>query len=116
MLKSLFNVPVYVRRQGGFDLYGQAVFGPRIPTMCAVVKLVKSSQHTTVRTDSGGTHGRADEFVADAKILLPPGTQIDIGDRIDMADGFVSIEAKSIQPRYTALGRLDHLEIVGTIA
>lgn len=103
------NVPCTVIENLGADQYGMPKYGVMFKTVCAVVKLVESKQHTTVRADSGATRGHADEIVADAILLMPKQREPQIGSKLVVRGA--SLRIVSRQPRLDVMGRLDHYQI-----
>lgn len=107
------KVPCTIQNKLKTDGYGEATFSNARPSKCMVVKLTRGKADSTVRTDSGGTRGHADELVADAKLLLSA-TEIIAPDDVIVVNG-VSIIVMTIRFQYNALGKIDHLQIAGTI-
>lgn len=107
------NLDCTIERQLSTDLYGAVALSPVRPERCSVVKLRSDSQHTTVRADSSGTRGFADEEVRDATVLLSPSTKAQLGDCLTVLG--VKIKITSKHPRVTAFGRLDHYEVRGEL-
>lgn len=103
------NVPCVISLRSGNDAYGVPKYLAGKPSLCAVVKLVRRSQHTTVRADSGATRGHADEVVADAVLLVSKKIEPVIDSKIVVRG--VSMRIVSIRDRMDVMGRLDHYEI-----
>lgn len=103
------NVPCVVYDVSGTDQYGQQSYGVVRKSVCAIVKLVESTQHTTVRADSGATRGHADESVADAILLLPKQHQPKVNSKVVVRG--VSLRITSCRTRMDVMGRLDHYEV-----
>lgn len=98
-----------LRRNLGTNLYGESAgLGPDIACECGVVRLVATSQKTTVRADSSATRGAADEIVHQSKILFTTTVFPVIGDQLSIG-GFV-LRCVERHPRYSVLGALDHYE------
>lgn len=81
----------------------------RSVTPCAVVSLDLLIDKTSVRADSSGSRGRAEEEQGDALLLFPAYVSIDENDIVEV-DGAV-LEVISVFPRRSVLGVLDHFEI-----
>ncbi len=64
------NNTCLIRKMTGHDRYGQPSLSAAVTERCAVVKLRKDMQHTTVRADSSQSRGHGDEFVSTNKILV----------------------------------------------
>lgn len=105
----IFGVKCVLVKQGGHDLYGEAVQGARIPEKCAVVKLEDSQQGSTVRVDSGATRGGADERRASAILLMKKTSTVALDDLIEMSGILMRVISKRF--RYTVGGKLDHFQI-----
>lgn len=93
----------------GYDLYGQPAWKQMPDERCDVVKLATDTQHTTVRADSGGTRGHADEVVADSVLLMSPATKVELGGRIEVCN--IPLRVTSVRPRLTVFGKVDHYEV-----
>lgn len=94
---------------GVIDVYGQQGALPGRVVPCAVVTYDLSRQKSSVRADSSGSRGRAEELAGVARFLFPAQTVIKRGDKIEK-DGFF-LEVIEIHPRYSVAGRLDHKEV-----
>lgn len=103
------NVLCRVTPYVGTDVYGAPVAGATRTEKCAVVKLTQTTQHTTVRADSGATRGHADEEVADAVLLFSKQSTIGLGDHVVVSG--VSLRVASIRQRFDVMSRLDHFEV-----
>lgn len=91
------------------DEFGQPTFGPARPAKCAVVKFLVGREKTSVRADSSGSRGNAEEITADARLLFPPATKILIGDKVTLFD--VDLRVLNFTPRLSVAGRLDHYQV-----
>lgn len=100
---------IYIERPSGYDLHGQPVLAPKRAAKVAPVKVKFTDQHTTVRTDSSGTHGAALETVADVVLLAKPNVDIQPGDIVTVVGRRVRVQA--IHPRFEVTGRHDHNQI-----
>lgn len=108
-----FNITCLVKSKIGNDLFGNPVYGLPRTTKCAVVSLVKSRAATTVRTDSSGTRGHANEVISDSKILMSPKEKIELDDFVEVSG--LTLKVAAIRQRFSVYGKLDHLEVDGTI-
>lgn len=97
------------RRSAQLDLYGEQSFDTPVNVKCAVVTFEPKVSKSSVRVDSSGSHGRAEEEVTEAVLLFLPTELIAQGDIVEI-DG-KQIEAISIFPRRSTSGKLDHLEV-----
>ena len=93
------------------DIRGERTYLPvRLGVPCAVISFNLKIDKTSVRADSSGSRGRAEEDQGDAMLLFPPSVEIYRND-IVACDGQI-LEAVSIMPRRSVLGMLDHYEII----
>ena len=104
-----FNIPCTVEKRGAADLYGQEQKSAPVPEWCQVVKLEPRVQHSTVRTDSSATRGRAMEDRADAVLLIRPNSSAEIEDFITVNK--VKLRVMEKRARFTVTGILDHYQI-----
>lgn len=93
----------------GNDGQGQPVFAAPVPEMVCPVKLQFDDQHTTVRTDSAGSHGHAYETTANVVLLARKESKIALGDVLSVLSHKVRVIER--HPRYRVTGALDHIEI-----
>lgn len=107
------NVPCLIETKKGQDGFGQPLFSTPRRVKCAVIKHTVSRQKTTVRVDSSGSIGHADEAVADIVVLLPKNLAITLDDVMTVHG--VRSRISSIRSRFDVRGNLDHLEVGGTI-
>lgn len=103
------KVPCTIENKGAANLFGKQTFGAPRKSVCAIVKLRQRLQHTTVRTDSSGSHGHADEAVVDGVLLLKKDENIKAGDILTVNG--LRMRVTGITFRYTAMSKLDHLEV-----
>ena len=93
------------------DIRGERTYLPvKLGVPCAVISLNLKIDKTSVRADSSGSRGRAEEDQGDAMLLFPASVEIQRND-IVACDG-ETLEAISIMPRRSVLGRLDHYEVI----
>lgn len=95
--------------RSGTDIYGEAVFRAATPVWVMVVHLGAARLKTSVRADTSGSRGRSDEPNPTGKILLERAVNPKVEDRFDL-DG-VSYLISHVEPRYAAMGGLDHWEV-----
>lgn len=103
------NLAVQHYKQTGSDVYGQPILTLRGTVMVAPVKLNFTSQHSTVRTDSSGSHGHADEITANVVVLALPSASIQIGDMLVIHQNKVRVTGS--HARYRVGGPLDHYQV-----
>jgi len=94
---------------GETDEFGQPSFSTARPVQCAVVKFQLGREKTSVRADSSGSRGNAEEIVADARLLFPPDTQITIGDLVNLFA--TDLRVLNLMPRLSVAGQLDHYQV-----
>lgn len=102
---------LWIQRQGrlGNDLHGQPLLAPPSREIVCPVKLKFDAQHTTVRTDSSGSHGQAYELTANVVLLARTDTKIKIDDILTVVGNKVVVA--ELHPRYRVNGTLDHYEV-----
>jgi len=105
------KTPCRITRRIGYDAYGQEKWGERRVSQCVVISLVKRSQNTTVRADSSGTRGHADEIVSSGEILFDAKEKVLIGDRIEIPSAGMSVVVISTQPVFSVMGKVDHWRV-----
>lgn len=106
----LYRVPCQIARATGqFDSSGNELYGPNRPARCAVVKLNSRSEKSTVRADSSGSRGAAQEVLPDIVLLFKAGNAPDLEDRITV-DG-VKVRVTARMPRYLVTGAIDHYQV-----
>jgi hypothetical protein len=93
----------------GTDVYGQPVLGQVYKERVAPVKLIFKTAHTTVRTDSAASKGRAYEEIDNVIFLSLPTSQIAINDVVTVLGHKVRVD--SVHPRIRVNGTLDHIEV-----
>lgn len=98
------------RRSDASDRRGEYTFASPISVPCAVVTMKLADQKTSVRADSSGSRGKANEVAGDAKLLFPMYVTLKVGDIVS-AEGEI-LEIISIWARRNVLGRFDHQEVV----
>jgi hypothetical protein len=108
------NTQCYITPKIGNDAFGQPKLGIKRESKCAVLKLETMKQATTLRPDSGGSRGHADEEVADLHVLVNKNESITIDDIFEVHG--VTFHIVSNRPRFDAFGKFDHIELMGKIA
>lgn len=96
-------------RNAAYDIYGQHTWGQPQTVPCAVVSYDLSRQKSSVRVDSSGSRGRADELVGVARFLFPRTITVQRGDVVYKDSYWLKVI--EIHPRYGVDGRLDHFEV-----
>jgi len=93
----------------GRDVHGQPLMKKQPREKVAPVKMIFKKQHSTVRTDSSGTHGHANEVTSDIVLLARPRSQIKHSDILTVAGH--KVEVIELRPQYDVFGKVDHIEI-----
>lgn len=103
------HLPVLVFKKSGFNKYGEPTYAPAKRELCAPVKLTFGVTHTTVRTDSAGSKGNAQEPSAAVVFLVRPGSVITLDDKVEVLGN--PLRVTGTHQRYTVTGVFDHLEV-----
>jgi hypothetical protein len=103
------TIPTEVWKKAGTDAYAQPKWQKMPGERVAPVRLSFQTDNTTVRTDSAGTKGHAQEFNAQTTVLALPKTKIDIGDKLVIMGYSLRVVEK--HPRFTVGGTLDHFQV-----
>lgn len=103
------NVRCSYKRRVKLDLYGAAVYGPRTPALCGIVRLEEQSDPSSVRADSSASRGSVKEEITQSRLLFPVSVKLKQGDIVEIGD-FVLV-VQSVWPRYSVSGRLDHWQL-----
>jgi hypothetical protein len=91
------------------DEFGQPTFAAPVEERCAIVKLDLAREKTSVRVDSSGSRGNAQEFTANARILFTRDSIIAVGDKVEILGNV--LRALSKFPRHDIGGSLDHYQV-----
>lgn len=110
---------VISKKTGGFDMYGRETHRiRRTKTKCSIVNLYNETEKTSVRADSSASRGRADEQVADVRVLLRPKEKISTGDLIEITlqggDPIV-MQVNRIFRRPDIDGAIHHIDVEGDL-
>lgn len=108
------NVPCTLETVSGYDAFGQPKKTEAKKTVCAVVKLEKTMTQSTVRADSASSRGHSEENRGELVVLMRANESVALNDTITVYN--TRFRVHGIRPRYTVLGKVDHLEIMGEIA
>lgn len=95
----------------GKDVYGDRRYSANSTNFgWAPVHLRDNLQDSSVRADSSASRGRADERVADVRILVEKFITPEKGDKI-VLDGEPPLEVIRVQKRIDIRGQLHHWEV-----
>lgn len=98
-----------LRNRIGRDVHGMASYGPAVICPFAIVNLERRSQKTSVRADSSGSRGTADELAStNLKILVPSYVNISIDDEFTFEGERYQVATK--HKRRSVTGQIDHIE------
>jgi hypothetical protein len=111
MFKPTISCKIF--REVATNLYGEPTLKKSFPAKCAIVKLLLRTQKTSVRADSSGSRGAAQETIADAVLLFAPMTSVEMDDVIQVAGAQLRVTGRF--PRYDLNGDFDHWQIEGRI-
>ena len=107
------------RRTEKYDGQGRPIHSTRSQkSRCAIVWLYGAEDKTTVRADSSASRGRAEETLADARLLFLPTTDINLGDVVEVqvkGGSNVKVEVKRIFRRPDVAGVIHHIDVEGEI-
>ena len=103
------NLVGELRRRLGRDIHGQPMLGLATPCPFAQVNLESKVQKTSVRADSSGSRGSADEIASTRlKILVPAWIAINLDDEFSFDGGRYQVKTK--HKRRSTTGTVDHIE------
>jgi hypothetical protein len=98
-----------IKKRVGRDVHGQAVLGREISCPFAIVNLEVMAQKTSVRADSSGSRGSADELTADRlRILISKFVSVAIDDVFIFEGASYVITSK--HTRRSVMGDVDHYQ------
>jgi|SaaInlStandDraft_7_1057024.scaffolds.fasta_scaffold36118_2 hypothetical protein len=100
---------IFKTSRDSFDAYGTKISGKPVKSRCGVVKLKDGTHKTTVRADSGGSRGKANEYISDSVLMFLPTVDIEIGDKVKVLS--IMLEVAEIHQRISVYGRLSHYEV-----
>ena len=103
------NTKCQFYKRTGNTLYGKAAYAPPVTLPCGIVQLQVKTATTSVRSDTTGSRGAAQDDTAQSKILFPASATLVQGDLVKF-NQFQLIVA-SVQPRLAISGQVDHWEV-----
>lgn len=107
MIYPTLKVEIWVKE--GSDLYAQAKYRKLRDERVCPVRLSFQLSATTVRTDSSGSTGHAQEANAQVVILAVPTTKISRDTKLVIMGN--ALRVTESHPRFSVGGRLDHIEL-----
>lgn len=103
------NLKGKLQKRTGRNIHGEPLLSAAIDCSFAIVNLEVKALKTSVRADSSGSRGSADEFTAEhLRILISKFTKFEIND-IFSFDG-MSYLVISKHPRRSVFGDIDHYQ------
>lgn len=106
-------------KTGGYDMYGRETHKEtRRKTKCSIVSMYNETEKTSVRADSSASRGRADEQVADVRVLLKPNEKIKTGDLVTITlkgGDPITMQVNRIFRRPDVGGDIHHIDVEGDI-
>jgi len=96
-------------RNLGFDKYGKKTFSVAELIKCVLISKNIDLVVSSVRADADASRGRAEVLNGQARILVPPEANPLVGDYVELHGEW--FEIKSIFPRRSLFGKLDHWQI-----
>lgn len=114
-MKTFLPLPhrCVITRPAGTNVFGEPLYSKGVPQACHVLRAVDKIADTTVRADSSGSRGHAEENLADLWMLIRPTIKIATNDMVDVQG--MKFRIVSIQQRNTVFGEFDHFEVLGQI-
>jgi hypothetical protein len=113
MSVAKIKTPCTVKTRSGSDLYGQPIYGDGRKTLCAVINLTKQRKATSIRSESSGTIGHADEKDIQSKLIMRAAEVIELNDFIEVSG--MTLRVSSIRHTYNIHGVLGHIVVEGSI-
>lgn len=99
----------FYRRSNTADNFGRFTFAPKRSIPCAIIHLNVSAKKSSVRADTSGSRGQAEQMEGDARFLTPVYAPVEEGDVFFKDD--LWLEVIEVEPRRNLLGVLDHNQI-----
>lgn len=99
---------LYVRGEQ-INNFGKFEFAAKKVVRCAVVSLDIKTVKSSVRADTSGSRGQAEQPEGDARLLFPKTSTIKVGDAV-YKDGYW-LEVIGVQPRHHVSGPVDHIQV-----
>lgn len=97
------------RRSTESNNFGKHEYSTRKSVPCSVIYLNVASKKSSVRADTSGSRGQADQMEGDARFCFPLYVALQIGDAVFKDDTW--LEIIEIEPRRNVLGQLDHNQV-----
>lgn len=99
----------YYAKLPATDNFGRHTFAPKVVLRCSFISIADPVQKSSVRADTSGSRGQAEQAQGDARYLFPASTALKLGDVI-YKDG-VWLEVIQFTPMRNVLGQLDHNQV-----
>jgi hypothetical protein len=103
------NTKAQISRLAGNDWQGQPLYASKKHVKCSVIYFRVGQADVSIRADRSESKGKAEEGAGKVRILLPPKTVINAGDRVDLLG--VTLRAIIVFPRISLNGKLHHKQV-----
>lgn len=107
------------RKTGTYDDFGRHTFSARrTRTRCSIVSMTREVDKTSVRADSTASRGRAEEPLAQARLLFLPREDLRTGDIVEVeikGGENLKVTITSIFRRPDVSGQIHHIDAEGEI-
>jgi hypothetical protein len=104
------TIPCVISPRIGADENGKPIFGSRVATLCAVIKLANAATQTNPKASRSASIGNATEMTSNSTLLFTPSTKIRINDLVTVGGIILSIEA--IEQKMNHInGMIDHYQV-----
>ena len=104
------TIPCVISPRVGADENGKPIFGSRVATLCAVIKLANAATPTNQSNSRSASIGNAAEMTSNSTLLFTPSTKIKINDLVNVGGIVLSIE--SIEQKMNHInGMIDHYQV-----
>jgi hypothetical protein len=90
--------------------FGKPTYASKVSVPCAVLYLDVAVAKSSVRADTSGTRGQAEQEQGDAAMLFPKRMALKVGDVVFKDDKW--LEVTECEPRRDVLGKLDHHQVI----
>lgn len=103
------NLTCQIRRLSATNVYGEEELGQPVTAQCAIVKLRRFVETSSVRADSSASRGTAREIQIEGKLLFPYATVIAENDQVEVSG--LKVRVIGVFLRHDLRGKPDHLEV-----
>lgn len=103
------NLDCQIRRLSATNVYGEEELGQPVSARCAVIKLRRFVETSSVRADSSASRGTAREIQIEGKLLFPYDTVILENDQVEVSG--MKVRVIGVFLRHDLRGNPDHQEV-----